>query len=85
MLPLFLAAKRQRGRSKFENIFLRSYFDLIAKLSARLLRVKFNNFIFLHLRAAIQIKAHVEVAARELSFDNFGKFENDLYQVLFRS
>ena len=24
---------------------------------------------------------HVEAAARELSFDNFGKFENELYKV----
>lgn len=30
----------------------------------------------------MEVKAHVEAAARELSLERFAKFENDLYQVL---
>jgi len=33
--------------------------------------------------AAVDIKAHVEVAARELSLVRFGAFENELYRTLF--
>ena len=29
----------------------------------------------------MEVKAHVEAAARELSLERFAKFENELYQV----
>jgi hypothetical protein len=31
--------------------------------------------------AATELKAHVELAARELSLERFSKFENELYSV----
>lgn len=34
-------------------------------------------------KSAKTIKTHVEIAARELSLENFGKFENELYQQIF--
>ena len=33
-------------------------------------------------RAAVDIKAHVESAARELSLESFANFENELYKVI---
>jgi FKBP12-rapamycin complex-associated protein len=33
--------------------------------------------------AALEIRAHVESAARELSLDRFAKFENELYKQIF--
>jgi hypothetical protein len=33
------------------------------------------------IRAATDLKVHVELAARELSLERFTKFENELYQV----
>jgi hypothetical protein len=34
-------------------------------------------------RAAVDVKMHVEAAARELSLERFGKFENELYMKIF--
>jgi hypothetical protein len=36
----------------------------------------------LRAKATLEVKAHVEAAARELSLERFAKFENELYQVL---
>lgn len=33
--------------------------------------------------AAMELRSHVETAARELSLDRFAKFENELYRQIF--
>ena len=33
--------------------------------------------------AAMEVRSHVETAARELSLDRFAKFENELYRQIF--
>ena len=39
-----------------------------------------QSFSVIH-RATLEVKVHVETAARELSLERFAKFENELYQV----
>ena len=36
----------------------------------------------IRIRAVIEVKKHVEAAARELSLERFAKFESDLYQIV---